>query len=520
MNTDQDVVPVVTAAVPSRPASATPPPADPHPAPPRLGSLRRFLPRSLTTRLVTGVVVLVVGVVLAVGLGTYFALQSFLYNRLDQQVIAAANQNIGPIQRCVEQAAVTFGGQVRCAFSDGPPSTTHEWIAVLGNDGSPLGEVQGANISVLDLTANQRGTFAHGGLSVRTVHQDDDQLRVTSRSATGGVVVVTGLSTAEVTRTLGHLVRLELIIGASAVIVALAASAWGVRFSLRRLHSVTDTAQEVAAELSPEGTGLDRRVPVDEHGTEVGRLAESMNTLLAAVETQFAARLESERRMRQFLADASHELRTPLTSIRGYAELARMQRALGGVSSDDTVGDNLDRIESEGTRMSRLVEDLLTLARGDQGGRLELAPIDVDELIADVVTSSRAAFPARRIEDSPATGLVVVGDQDQLLRAIRNLVGNAAMHTRPDGAIMLRAFPSGSGVAIQVLDQGPGLPPEEAAHVFERFWRADRARSRARGGSGLGLAIVASIVAQHHGTVHFESTVEHGSTVTIWLPGG
>jgi two-component system OmpR family sensor kinase len=111
-----------------------------------------------------------------------------------------------------------------------------------------------------------------------------------------------------------------------------------------------------------------------------------------------------------------------------------------------------------------------------------------------------------------------VGDQDQLLRAVRNLVGNAATHTRPDGVIALRAFASGPGVAIQVLDQGPGLPPEDAAHVFERFWRADRARTRARGGSGLGLAIVASIVSQHGGTVHFESTVERGSTVTIWLP--
>ena len=139
-----------------------------------------------------------------------------------------------------------------------------------------------------------------------------------------------------------------------------------MRRSLRNLYTVTGTAQEVAAELSPEGAGLDRRVPVVEEGTEVGQLAESVNTLLAAVETQFAARLESERLLRQFLADASHELRTPLTSIRGYAELARMQRAAG--AEPGTSGDNLDRIESEGTRMSRLVDDLLLLARGDADG--------------------------------------------------------------------------------------------------------------------------------------------------------
>ena len=137
-----------------------------------------------------------------------------------------------------------------------------------------------------------------------------------------------------------------------------------MRFSLRDLRRVTTTAQEVAAELSPEGAGLDRRVPMPDEGTEVGQLAESMNTLLGAVETQFAARLESEHRMRRFLADASHELRTPLTSIRGYAELARMQRAVGADSDD-----NLDRIEAEGTRMSRLVNDLLVLARGDPTAR-------------------------------------------------------------------------------------------------------------------------------------------------------
>jgi two-component system OmpR family sensor kinase len=194
-----------------------------------------------------------------------------------------------------------------------------------------------------------------------------------------------------------------------------------------------------------------------------------------------------------------------------------MQRAIG--EAPDSDDDTLARIESEGTRMSRLVEDLLMLARGDQGSRPELAVVDVDELLEDVVTGSRAAFGPREIVvDGGAHGLQVIADQDQMVRAVRNLVTNAAMHTNPDGAIRLRAFAHGTGVAIQVIDKGPGLPPEEAAHVFERFWRADRARTRARGGSGLGLAIVASIVSQHHGTVHFESTLERGSTVTIWLP--
>jgi two-component system OmpR family sensor kinase len=286
-----------------------------------------------------------------------------------------------------------------------------------------------------------------------------------------------------------------------------------VRFTLRRLHRVTETAQEVAAEVSPEGRGLDRRVPEADPESEVGQLAQSMNTLLAAVETQFAARLESERRMRQFLADASHELRTPLTSIRGYAELARMQRAAG-----ETEDDNLSRIESEGTRMSRLVEDLLVLARGDQGNAPQRELLEIADVLDDVVAGSRAAYPERRIDLEVAPGLQIVGDRDQLVQAVRNLVTNAAMHTRPDGPIAVRGLPIDGWVRVQVLDSGPGLPPDQAAHVFERFWRADRARSRARGGTGLGLAIVASTVRAHGGSVRFDSDVEHGSTVTIDLP--
>jgi two-component system OmpR family sensor kinase len=332
------------------------------------------------------------------------------------------------------------------------------------------------------------------------------------------VTVVIGLSENDVIRTLSRTFDVELVIGLSALLLAFAATSWGVRRSLRNLYRVTGTVQEVAAELSPEGAGLDRRVPVVEEGTEVGQLAQAMNTLLGAVETQFAARLESEWRMRQFLADASHELRTPLTSIRGYAELARMQRAVGNPAED-----NLDRIESEGTRMSRLVDDLLLLARGDADASAhtaDRAPVDVADLVEDAVLGSRAAFPDRRIDVEAEPGPSISGDRDQLLRVVRNLVTNAAVHTAAGRPILVRAASDGPGVTIQVADGGPGLPPDEAAQVFERFWRADKARTRARGGTGLGLSIVAAIVHAHGGTVRFDSTVESGSTVTVWLPAG
>jgi two-component system, OmpR family, sensor kinase len=307
-----------------------------------------------------------------------------------------------------------------------------------------------------------------------------------------------------------------LVIGVGAVVLAFVATSWGVRRSLRNLYRVTGTAQEVAAELSPEGAGLDRRVPVVEEGTEVGQLAESMNTLLSAVETQFAARLESEQRMRQFLADASHELRTPLTSIRGYAELARMRRTAG-----DAREDNLDRIESEGTRMSRLVDDLLLLARGDADGAAHIAdrePVDVADVLDDAITGCRAAYPSRAIDVELASLPAVLGDRDQVLRVVRNLIANAAVHTAPGRPILVRGFTDAGGAVVTVSDGGPGLPPAQAEHVFDRFWRADKAGTRARGGTGLGLSIVAAIVRAHGGSVRFDSDVNTGSTVTVWLP--
>jgi two-component system OmpR family sensor kinase len=392
-------------------------------------------------------------------------------------------------------------------------------VALLGSDGKSIGNVDSSDsLKLMRLSPRQGRDIAENPDAIRTVRTlDGDELRVGAHSLqtpNGTLVVVSGLSTDEVRKTLGRLDAVELIIGASALLLALLATLYGVRFSLRRLRRVTDTAQEVAAELSPTGTGLERRVDVPDDGSEVGQLAESMNTLLAAVETQFKARLASEARLRQFLADASHELRTPLTSIRGYAELARMQRAAGANAED-----NLARIESEGTRMSRLVEDLLMLARGDQGGTPPARElVDVGALVDDAATSTRAAFPDRHIDAESVPDLYVLGDHDQLLRVVRNLLTNAAVHTAAGRPIVVRCAPADGATVIQVVDGGPGLPPDEAAHVFERFWRADKARSRARGGTGLGLPIVASIVAAHGGTVRFDSSVEHGSTVTVTLP--
>ena len=282
---------------------------------------------------------------------------------------------------------------------------------------------------------------------------------------------------------------------------------------MRPLDRVTRTARTVAAELGPDGSGLENRVPGADPRTEVGQLAEAVNTMLGAVEREYTARYESEQRLRRFLADASHELRTPLTSLRGYAELVRMR---GGL--DPEASDSLRRIEAEGTRMSGLVDDLLTLARSDRGTVAERVPVDVAEVVDDAVAGLRAAYPQRQVSVTDRGPLVVLGDRDQLLQVVANILTNAAVHATAPVPIAVTAGQEGDEVVVRVVDGGPGLPPEQAAQVFDRFWRADAARTRVRGGSGLGLSIVAALVADHGGRVGFESTVAAGSTVTVRLP--
>lgn len=479
--------------------------------------LRTFKPKTLTTRLAVGVVLLVAVLSSVTATVTYLSLRSYLYDQLDKQVGASATANAQAVRQSF--ANPNNSGNIGLVFTG-----DRFWFSLIDSDGTVhhifIPPSQRNDLAVLNLSAERVQSFiAHPNQTV-SISSDGEPLRARSVVVSDGNFVVIGLSTRAVERTLHRLILLELVIGTAVIVVAAAVTSWGVQVGLRPLHRVTRTAQEVTAELGPDGSGLDRRVPDADPGTEVGQVATSVNTLLQAVQTEFAARLRSEERMRQFLADASHELRTPLTSIRGYAELSRLQG--GSAAAHEDAVDSMRRIEIEGTRMSRLVEDLLVLARGDQGAVLRREPVEVDQLLADATEAAHSVHPDRDISFVPSGGLVVNGDRDQLLRVLINLATNAAIHTPAPGPIRLDAFGGrtqyGLVVAIRVIDVGPGLPPEEAEHVFERFWRADKARTRAKGGSGLGMAIVAQIVQAHGGTVQFDSSVQAGTTVTVTLP--
>jgi two-component system OmpR family sensor kinase len=322
-----------------------------------------------------------------------------------------------------------------------------------------------------------------------------------------------------------------------------------VRASLRPLTDIERTAQGIAA------GDLSRRVPEHDPRTEVGRLGRALNVMLSQIEAGFHARARSEEaarsseeRMRRFIADASHELRTPLTAIRGYAEYYR-QRGGAASAAEPPPGTGsgaqaatetasltaadldriMDRVEHESARMGVLVEDLLLLARLDQQRPLDLRPVDLLTVAADGVQDARMIAPDRAIDLSVGSGtaFLVLGDEARLRQVISNLLSNALTHT-PDGTpVHVRlssamAHPDGAplrpAAILEVADEGPGMPPEQAERVFERFYRADQSRTRTRGGTGLGLAIVAALVTAHHGTVSVHTAPGQGATFRIILP--
>jgi two-component system OmpR family sensor kinase len=334
----------------------------------------------------------------------------------------------------------------------------------------------------------------------------------------GGVAIATSLS--DLDHTVDHLILIEALIGAIALLFIGGAGYVVIKRSLRPLVAVEHTAAAIAA------GDLSRRVPQLHPRTEVGRLSAALNGMLVQIEGAFtqerASRRQaraSEDRMRQFVADASHELRTPLTSIRGFAELHRM----GAATETADVQRLMRRVEDEASRMGVLVEDLLLLARLDEQRPLERRPVDLLEIASDVVHDARVVAPARSIDLQVRTARppVVLGDESRLRQVVHNLMANAITHT-PDATPITVILSTYDGdrprAVIDIADAGPGLTEEQATRVFERFYRADVSRSRNAGGTGLGLSIVAGIVAAHGGTVTIESIESDGAVFRVELP--
>jgi two-component system OmpR family sensor kinase len=374
---------------------------------------------------------------------------------------------------------------------------------------------------VSDITPATIEDYDDGAFTLRAA-DGTTSWRLVAVPVTNGLVVVVGADLADDDAVVARLVVIEVIVGLAVLVVLGVAGYLVIRTSLRPLVEVEHTARAIAA------GDLSRRVPEGDDRTEVGRLSTALNGMLGRIESSFRAQQASEEqarasegRMRRFVADASHELRTPLTSIRGFAELHRQ----GAASGPEDTGRLMQRIESEATRMSTLVEDLLQLARLDQQRPLSLAPVDLAQLAGDAVHDARAVQPDRSIglnlDSSLTDAPVVVGDEARLRQVVGNLVTNALTHTPPGTKVTVRLSEDAAdpdSVVLSVADDGPGLAPADAQRVFERFYRADTSRTRAAGGSGLGLSIVASLVAAHGGRVDLTTAPGAGATFAVRLP--
>jgi two-component system OmpR family sensor kinase len=273
------------------------------------------------------------------------------------------------------------------------------------------------------------------------------------------------------------------------------------------------TRMEESAAAIADGD-LTLRVPDTDPHTEAGRLGLALNTMLGRIEAAVDARIASEQRLRQFLADASHELRTPLTSIRGFAELYRR----GGTPPGPELDETMSRIEHEAARMGLLVEDLLLLAALDEERPLHRTTVDLLAVAADTVRDAHVRSPHRTVTLTDFEPVTVSGDEHRLRQVTANLVTNALQHTPTSAEVAVRVSATENIAVLEVSDTGPGVPPEHAPHIFERLYRADPHRARSHGGAGLGLAIANSIIKAHGGRIELANTPGSGATFRVTLP--
>jgi len=464
---------------------------------------------SLRARLLIVTVGLVAVGLMVADVLTYRALATSLSQRLDEQLQQAQPFAVHALQ---QDGSGGFGepGPMEAV---GPPAGTY--AAFLDPSGAivrdtffdaPGGTTPAPPTLPADLPGSTGGGTGTATFTASSTDGIDYRTEATGPLPDRGTLVV-GIPLTEAQATLHRLVRIELLVTLGVIVLVAGLAWWLVRVGLRPLEGIGETAGAIAA------GDLSRRVEPADDRTEVGRLGTSLNTMLAQIEVAFEERRASEARLRRFIADASHELRTPLTSIRGYAELFRR----GASARPEDLATSMARIEAEAERMGVLVDDLLLLARLDQGRPLEHDPVDLARVAADAVDAARAIDPARPIELDASAPAMLPGDAGRLRQVLDNLLENARVHSPAGTPTRVRVRRDGTDVVLTVADEGPGMDADTATRAFERFYRGDPARSRATGGAGLGLSIVAAIVEAHGGTVALLPT-DTGATFEVRIP--
>lgn len=478
---------------------------------------RRFRPRTLRGRLTLGLVVLMTVIFAGVGVTTVELLHGYLIDRLDQQLAAAGPRYAQSLEHGLTHAVDgDTRGQAVGTFGARAAAGVVTQVGVIDSTSVNGSSTGGVTLSAADTRALLALPLDGSAHTVRLSALDEYRLR--AQPGADGDILITGLSLEHVEDTLSELAMAELAVFAGAVVLAALGGAAWVRLALRPLERVARTAERVSTlSLASGEVALDVRVPDADRQDEVGRVGASLNRMLGHVDDALTRRQAVERRLRDFAADAGHELRTPLAAVRGHAELALRR----GGSSSPLPADTrhaLTRIEAEARRMGAIVDDLLLLARLDAGRPLESVDVDLTLLVLNAVDDAQAADHAgdgaaghKWRLDLPGDPVTVRGDPHRLAQAVANLVTNARVHTPPGTEVTVGIAAHDGSVRLTVEDTGPGLPPELAARVFDRFSRGDPTRSRASGSTGLGLAITRAVAEAHGGEVTVESVL--GRTV-------
>ncbi|WP_178388941.1 sensor histidine kinase [Actinomyces oris] len=535
-------------------------------------------PRSLRTRLVVGVLGLVLVMAAVMSAFSTVSLRHTLMARTDSQLMAAA-QRAADKRHDLTQEARKASEEAAQEGADKPDDQPDGAGGADGADGGPGKEgvppgLDAAGQSTGTLTLITPQTSSSGGETSETaayidknghyaaISKEDCRLLlsqatedhpvtvhlhhlgsyrvVATRDEASGSTVITGLSLEGDKALIRTQLLIELAVALVGALVVALAGRTMVRSSLAPLERVARTAQRVASQPLERGeVSIEDRVEKTDldSSAEVGQVGGALNTLLGHVESALAARQRSETQVRQFVADASHELRTPLASIRGYTELIRREGADADLPEEATYA--LERVHSESVRMTALVEDLLLLARLDAGRELRREEVDLVGLLVDTVADARAAGPdhdwqldlavleppadatPEEAEDFLPEPPLVIGDEARLRQVVVNLLANARVHTPAGSHVTTTLAREGDTLIVRIHDDGPGIAPDVRDRLFERFARGDSSRERRTGSTGLGMSIALAIVQSHGGSIDVDSSTapeDHGTTFSVRLP--
>jgi signal transduction histidine kinase len=466
--------------------------------------------RSIRFRLTAWYAIILFFIILLLGAGVAKVLERELRNDVDVRIRETAEQMLSQFQ-------VQIGGQT--AYLQSPPPDSFSFPSQLIQVVSLKGDVIFSTESLGDRTiptvpsARQTGQMRYG-----TSVLDGETIRiVTYPISIKNGTVIGDINVAEPLIQINdmlHDLRRQFLAAALAGALLAAVAGWFLAGrALKPVDQMVQRAQQIASSPS-ERIALDQRLDVPATEDELARLARTFNNVLGQMEVAFATQ-------RQFVADASHELRTPLTAIRGNVDLLEMQLKRTGTLDSEAAGSIVD-LKRESGRMSRLTDDLLTLARSEAPGGLAIQcrSVDLSEVAKDVVRSVLATGPEPAISIEGDEEVMITGDADRLEQVMLILCDNARRYTPAGGSIVLRVANDRGGARFSVTDTGTGISSEDQQRIFTRFYRADASRERASGGAGLGLAIAKAIVSAHGGEIEVKSALGVGSTFTVILPSG